>query len=86
MEWVHGQTGSTPLPRPRSKRLGTGGSGLEKGTLGVVLKNELAQLACFICRTQNPTLVECFVVTSVWGIFAYILFESLETVFCSSFF
>ena len=45
MEWVHGQTGSTPLPRPHSKRLGIGGSGLEKGTLGVVLKKELAQLA-----------------------------------------
>lgn len=38
-------------PPPRPKRLGIGGSGLEKGTLGVVPKNELAQLAHFICRT-----------------------------------
>ena len=59
-------------PPPHPKSLGIGGSGLEAGTLGVVPKNELAQLAHFICGTQNPTLVECFVVTSVWGSFAYI--------------
>lgn len=57
-------------PPPHPKSLGIGGSGLEKGTLGVVPKNELAQLAHFICRTQNPTLVERFVVTCVWGNFA----------------